>query len=207
MYASKGVESGADPWRRCLQEQSSDALQARRYTQPCETPAASILRMTDPAEPLDWRAVLALLANPETRAALAELSTGTHLTTRTRAAALAKLAAVGLVESAADGSPLVAEGRLRATLRHSASPSVTGPERFLSRGGRLTDYPARAADRTALLELIVARVVAPGESLSERELGGRLAGFTDDVATLRRYLVDAGLLSRLGDGSGYRLTR
>lgn len=163
--------------------------------------------MSDPAEPLDWRAVLALLANPETRAALAELSTGTKLTARTRAAALAKLAAAGLVEAAADGSPVVAEGRLRATLRQSASPSVKGPERFLSREGRLTDYPARSADRTALLELVVARVLAPGESLSERDLGERLAGFTDDVATLRRYLVDAGLLSRLGDGSGYRLTR
>ncbi len=161
--------------------------------------------MTDPAEPLDWRSVLALLANADTRSALAELSAPVSLTTRSRQLALAKLAAAGLVESDPDGHPRVAEARLRATLRDSAPPSLTGPERFLSRDGRLADYPARAADRTALLELIVMRVVSAGESLPERELGERLARYTDDVATLRRYLVDAGLLSRLGDGSGYRL--
>ncbi len=163
--------------------------------------------MTDAAEPLDWRAVLALLANADTRAALAELAVTTPLSARTRDLALGKLAAAGLVESGPDGNPRVAEARLRATLRQSAPPPVTGTERFLSRDGRITDYPARAADRAALLELIAAGAVRPGESLPERELGERLSRFTDDVATLRRYLVDAGLLTRLGDGSGYRLAR
>lgn len=161
--------------------------------------------MTDPAEPLDWRSVLALLANADTRSALAELSVPASLTTRTRQLALAKLAAAGLIESDPDGRQEVAEARLRATLLESAPPPLVGPERFLSRDGRLTDYPARATDRTALLELIVARVISPGESLPERQLGERLASYTDDVATLRRYLIDANLLSRLGDGSGYRL--
>jgi hypothetical protein len=163
--------------------------------------------MTDPAEPLDWRAVLALLANTETRAVLAELSIEPQLTARTREAALAKLVAAGLVEAGPDGAPRVAEGRLRATLQRSAPPRVTGPERFLGGDGRLIEYPARSADRSAVLELIVTRAVAPGESLPERELGERLARFTDDTATLRRYLVDAKLLSRLPDGTGYQLTR
>ena len=163
--------------------------------------------MTDPGDPLDWRAVLALLANTDTRTALAELADTAVLTARTRQAALAKLAAAGLVEPDPHGHLRVSEDRLRATLRQSAPPPLAGPERFLSRDGRITDYPARTADRNALLELIAARAVAPGESLPERELGERLARFTDDVATLRRYLVDANLLSRLGDGSGYELAR
>ena len=40
--------------------------------------------------------------------------------------------------------------------------------------------------------------------LTERELGDRLSGMTDDIAKLRRYLVDSGLVVRDAAGKRYR---
>ncbi|MCA0305923.1 MAG: DUF2087 domain-containing protein [Actinobacteria bacterium] len=154
-------------------------------------------------EPLDWRAALALLANADTRAVFAQVAAAPVAPGAARDRALKRLLAAGLLEAAADG-PVVAEGRLRATLGRAAAPPASGPERFLSRDGRIQDYPSRATDRRALLEYLVARALEPEEELSEPELGERLVRRTDDVATLRRYLVDAGLLERSPDGRRYR---
>lgn len=158
--------------------------------------------MTDP---LEWRAVLAALANADTRSVFAEVVGVSELSMRSRERVMARLVASGLVELADDGRPVVAEDRLRASLRQSASPRAVGAERFLARDGRIIDYPARTADREDVLRLVASRALVPGESLTEQQLGGRLRVFTDDVATLRRYLVEAGLISRLPDGTSYRL--
>lgn len=155
-------------------------------------------------EPIDVRAVLALLANADTRAVFAEIAAAEVPSGDARERALRKLLASGLLEAGPDGRPVVAAGRLRATLKQSAPPPVVGAERFLSRTGRILDYPARWADREALLALVLARSVPAGEELTEKELGVRLGRHTDDVATLRRYLVDAGLLRRSPDGRSYR---
>lgn len=42
------------------------------------------------------------------------------------------------------------------------------------------------------------------EVIDERTLTKRLATLSDDPVTMRRYLVDAGLLDRAADGSTYR---
>lgn len=157
-----------------------------------------------PAEPLDWRAVFALLANPDTRTVFAEASGELSLTGVARERALAKLVAAGLLEKGPDGRVAVSEARLRASLSQAAPARASGAERFLSRDGRLLDYPSRWSDRLALLGLIAERCVGPQESLTERQLGERLARVADDVATLRRYLVDAGALDRSPDGRSYR---
>jgi hypothetical protein len=130
------------------------------------------------SEPIDWRAVFALLANAETRSAFAEVI---------------------------DGRLPSGEDRLRATLKAVAPAPATGVERFLTREGRIIGYPSRWSDRRELLALVLARTMGPDEHLTEAQLGERLAGFTEDVATLRRYLVDAGLLARSPDGRSYRL--
>ena len=46
-------------------------------------------------------------------------------------------------------------------------------------------------------------MLADGETVTERELTDRLARFGDDPVTLRRYLVDAGILLRPRSGSEY----
>jgi hypothetical protein len=71
--------------------------------------------------------------------------------------------------------------------------------------GRIRVYPRRAADRLALLEHVVAEAVGKDEGLGEPELNVRLRAFTDDPATLRRYLVDHRLLLRSPDGGVYYL--
>jgi hypothetical protein len=156
------------------------------------------------SEPLDWRAALALLANPDTRAVFAEAAAADVPTGDAHARALGKLIASGLLEEGPDGRPVVAAGRIRATLKQAAPSPASGVERFLSRSGRIIDYPARWNDRVDLLALVLSRSVDAGEELSEKQLGARLRKHTDDVATLRRYLVDAGLLHRSPDGSSYR---
>lgn len=71
--------------------------------------------------------------------------------------------------------------------------------------GRIAAYPRRTADRRALLEHVLAETIGSDEGLGEPEINDRLRAFTDDPATLRRYLVDHRLLARSRDGSVYYL--
>jgi hypothetical protein len=68
---------------------------------------------------------------------------------------------------------------------------------------RIDQYPARPADRREVLAWAADRVIVPGERVVEAEINERLSAIVDDFATLRRYLVDAGLLRRDADGRGY----
>jgi hypothetical protein len=63
------------------------------------------------------------------------------------------------------------------------------------RNGRLETIPA-ARDRRRALLLHVASKFEPGRDYDETEVNGILQGVHSDHATLRRYLVDAGLLRR-----------
>ena len=77
-----------------------------------------------------------------------------------------------------------------------------GIDRFIV-NGRIDTYPAKPADRRALLEWVAANAMQPSEVLTEPELNDRLVAFRDDAATLRRYLVDEGLLQRTPSESSY----
>jgi len=66
---------------------------------------------------------------------------------------------------------------------------------FLSPDGRLVRIPAKHTKRLVVLDLL-AQEFAPGETFAEEEVNRRLRRFHDDVAALRRYLVDEGFLSR-----------
>jgi hypothetical protein len=61
--------------------------------------------------------------------------------------------------------------------------------------GRLTSIPASGRKRTIVLEYLVT-TFEPGRRYPEREVNTILAAFHPDTASLRRHLVDAGLLSR-----------
>ena len=63
------------------------------------------------------------------------------------------------------------------------------------RDGRLTSIPAQRSKRLVVLDHLV-RVFEPGVRYPEREVNALLAVWHPDVAALRRYLVDEGLLSR-----------
>lgn len=63
------------------------------------------------------------------------------------------------------------------------------------RDGRLTSIPAQRTKRLVVLEHLV-RVFEPGIRYPEREVNALLAVWHPDVAAVRRYLVDEGLLTR-----------
>lgn len=66
---------------------------------------------------------------------------------------------------------------------------------FVGPDGRLRRIPARRAKRLVVLDRIV-QVFEVGERYSEVEVNALLRAFHDDVAALRRHLVDEGFLSR-----------
>lgn len=66
---------------------------------------------------------------------------------------------------------------------------------FLTSDGRLVRIPAKRSKRLVVLDLL-AQQFEPGETFDEPEVNRRLRPFHDDVAALRRYLVDEGFLSR-----------
>jgi hypothetical protein len=76
--------------------------------------------------------------------------------------------------------------------------------RFFTPEGQLRTIPAKAAPREAVLTWIAAQIITPGESLDEVTLNLRLRQFHEDVAMLRRYMIDARLLLRDPSGRNYR---
>ena len=75
---------------------------------------------------------------------------------------------------------------------------------FLRRG-RLTGIPAQRKKRQVILEQIVEQF-EPEKAYPEREVNIILLDFHDDVAALRRGLVEFGLMERTTDGIYRRLT-
>jgi hypothetical protein len=66
---------------------------------------------------------------------------------------------------------------------------------FVEPDGRLADLPARHGRRRLVLEYAATRF-EPGVAYAEPDVNDRLRELHDDYATLRRYLVDEGLLRR-----------
>lgn len=66
---------------------------------------------------------------------------------------------------------------------------------FLDADGRIVRMPAKYRKRLVLLDH-VARVFEPGVRYPEQEVNALLRAFSDDVAMLRRYLVDEQFMAR-----------
>jgi hypothetical protein len=77
----------------------------------------------------------------------------------------------------------------------AASEDEEAVLRTFFRNGRLTEIPAKASKRRIVLER-VALEFEPGVRYDEREVNAIVGRFFNDHASLRRYLVDEGLLSR-----------
>ncbi len=63
------------------------------------------------------------------------------------------------------------------------------------RHGRLVQIPAQQKKKLIILEEIV-KVFTPGEKYDEWDVNKMLVDFNEDVASLRRYLVEFGLMDR-----------
>ncbi|HEY6058078.1 MAG TPA: metalloregulator ArsR/SmtB family transcription factor [Candidatus Limnocylindrales bacterium] len=63
-------------------------------------------------------------------------------------------------------------------------------------GGRLTSIPAQEKKRLVVLRYLLERCFPEDRGYPEKEVNQRLGSFHRDAASLRRYLVDEGLMSR-----------
>ncbi|MFI5085638.1 MAG: DUF2087 domain-containing protein [Actinomycetales bacterium] len=119
------------------------------------------------------------------------------------------LSTAGLLIPAAGGQVAANAAIFRALLAglrpaDPAVPTGDGTGRFL-RNGRLESYPRKPEDRQRVFGAIAADVFSAVARLSERELNAALSPLTDDVARLRRAMIDDGVLVRTADGSRYTL--
>jgi len=158
----------------------------------------------------DWRPVIAALANPHAREVFAQVvlgheDAGQGLGAARRRNVVEALVRAGLVRASGDRLELRPEAFTSLLAAQARPERSTGPERFLDGAGMIDRYPSSTEELRGLLALVAARVLSPGEVISEAELGGRLRVFTPDVALLRRHLVDHELLERTASGSEYAL--
>ena len=70
--------------------------------------------------------------------------------------------------------------------------------RAFVRDGRLTRIPARERKKRVVLRWLMDRVFPDDDPIDERDVNMRIALVNPDVSSLRRYLVDAGLVTRAG---------
>ena len=155
----------------------------------------------------DRRAVAAALILGASR--LADVTDATGLDGPRAAKALTRLVDGGLVEQGVDGS-LVLLGqafalaaRAAAAARPSPDPEdVTGMPaeaakvlRTFVRDGRLTRIPTTRSKRLVVLDRL-AQEFEPGRRYPERTVNVILGRWHADTASLRRYLVDEGFLTR-----------
>lgn len=159
------------------------------------------------AEPERLRVVAALVLGARTGA---EVVDKTRLDARRVENALRKLRAAGLVvtDAETDGATDGAGSRVRLRLREELFKEATQVEQAnrvredpFVRGRRLVKLPAQRGRRRAVLEL-VSTSFEPGRRYPEREVVDVLKGWCEgaevDHVTVRRYLVDEGLLDRAG---------
>lgn len=152
----------------------------------------------------EWRGVLAVLVNPKLRRALADAiaQTDPPLSVVERSDAHTTLEDRGILLPTGQ----IDSSRLRELLKADrADPK--GVDRWLTKDGRIDHWPNGHADRLELLDWVLDRLLAADEVLPEKQVTERLLALTHDPNTLRRALVDEGLLDRNVDGSDYRRAR
>jgi hypothetical protein len=154
------------------------------------------------ADPTRLKVVAALALGATT---LEDVAAASGLPLKDVALAARRLSRAGLVRRDGHGLQLQADAfgaaaRAAAEAAPPPEPLSDDPaeDAVLSafvRDGRLVSIPVQASKRRLVLEHIV-RVFEPGVRYPEREVNALLAVWYPDHAALRRYLVDAGLLTR-----------
>lgn len=89
-----------------------------------------------------------------------------------------------------------------AAFREALAKAPADPLDALFRRGRLVTIPHSGRRRQLLLAHLAERF-EPGRLYTEQDVREKLSMVHDDHATLRRYLVDEGLLQRSNDGGAY----
>ena len=143
---------------------------------------------------------------------VADIAEKARLSEDVTARSLAQLVGTGIVfqgetglevdlDVFAEAARAASTPRKRPALADATPAQVAVLRNFVDGNGRITALPARAAKRRLVLEYVAGRLETDRE-YAEREINGQLLTVYDDVASLRRFLVDEGLLER--DAGVYR---
>jgi hypothetical protein len=170
--------------------------------------AAEILSQL--ATPLRLRAFAELVHRGSEGASIAELAYTIDVPVQTAGETLARLVGAGLATGTGNGIYRASPGTLReaASALDRAQPitAYLGDYPQL-RGnfthGRLSTMPPTLSERYAQLGELLARFLALEGLHDESEINRRLAAVTDDVAAVRRMLVETGWLERDQAGTTY----
>jgi hypothetical protein len=144
------------------------------------------------------RVAAAAILEPASTERIAELSGVPH---RKVVEALTRLEAGGLVRRTGQTwefatATLTAIARdARPAIDHGDETPAEAVLRAFMTEGRLTQIPATRTKRLIVLDRLASEF-EPGRRYDEREVNDTLRVWHDDVAALRRYLVDEGFLSR-----------
>ncbi|MBM2616440.1 DUF2087 domain-containing protein [Actinoplanes sp. LDG1-06] len=170
--------------------------------------AAEILSQL--ATPLRLRAYAELVHRGAEGASIAELAYTLDVTVQVAGETLARLVGAGLATGTGNGIYRASPGELReaaqAIDRSQPIASYLGDYPQL-RGnfthGRLSTMPPTLSERYTMLGELLARFLRLDGLYGEDEINRRLAEVTDDVAAVRRMLVETGWLERDRAGSTY----
>jgi len=174
------------------------AAAMRRYRRGVD--AATIAGLL--ADPTRLKVVAALALGAGT---IEEVAAAAGLPLKDVALAARRLARGGLVHR--DGHELALRAERFGAAARAAAESAPAPEPLSAdpaedavlsafvRDGRLVSIPAQHTKRRVVLAHLV-RIFEPGVRYPEREVNVLLGVWHADVAALRRYLVDEGLLTR-----------
>ncbi|WP_440901909.1 DUF2087 domain-containing protein [Actinosynnema sp.] len=170
-------------------------------------------------EPADARSpscgdLAGLLAEPARLAAFAALVLGAGTVDEVaEAARLTRADATRALHRLVDGGLVAREGGRHAPVAEVFRTAVRAEARLggasgdgagaYFRRGRLTAVPGEAGVRSKVLA-VVADSFAPGEVYPEAKVNALCGEWFDDWVTLRRALVDEGLLTRSHGGEAYR---
>ena len=136
-------------------------------------------------------------------ATIGEVRAATGLGARAVGAAVARLVDGGLVVRGDDGTlHLLGDAFRLAAMAAAPSRPDPDPDGPCFVDGRLVRIPAKRAQKLAVLDRL-AQEFDVGVRYTERQVNAALRRFHDDVAALRRYLVDEGFLDR-GSGEYWR---
>lgn len=152
------------------------------------------------SEGTSWQAVFAALQQPRLRQVYAAAVLDVMLN-RVRSSELDRLVRAGLLNATETGYQ-VNEGVFEQVLIAYQIQRACGANRYL-RLNRLRALPVNGRERAAVLCQISDMLFEPGQHYSEREVNLLLRVLGGDVPRLRRSLIDAQLLERKRDGSGY----
>jgi hypothetical protein len=163
------------------------------------TPARVLGRLADEQR---LRVLSAIALGATTVRAIAERA---DLTEAETARALGQLLRAGIVSR--EGPGLHVDHGAFARAAREASPERRRPDldatpeqaavlrNFVDADGRIRELPAREAKRQLVLEYVASRFEM-GREYPEKQVNGLLLELFDDYVTLRRFLVDDGLLAR-----------